>query len=91
MEIAASTTPKDTHDIVALLKEQLSLLESKYSSMRPDVIRLKENIAGLEAAEEKAVDKESLFSGFRLTPPIILCPCDSEPLFHVQGASHLFL
>jgi len=51
MEIAASTTPKDSDDTVAYLNEQLSLLESKYPSIHPDIIRLKEILAVLEKAE----------------------------------------
>ena len=51
MEIAASTGPKGTDEILAYSKKQLSLLESKYNSMHPDVIRLTDIIAGLEGAE----------------------------------------
>jgi septal ring factor EnvC (AmiA/AmiB activator) len=50
-KITASTGPKGIDDIVTYSKKQLSILESRYSSMHPDVIRLKKVIEGLEASE----------------------------------------
>lgn len=51
MQRAASTGLKSADDILAYSKKQLSLLVSKYNSTDPDIIRLKEVIAGLETAE----------------------------------------
>ncbi|MBW1716807.1 MAG: protein GumC [Deltaproteobacteria bacterium] len=72
LEASRLATPSKTEkNNLPALKRQLAMLESRYTSNHPDVIRLRETIKKLEASQENAQTDEVQPSRFSSTTPDI--------------------